>query len=166
MPAGFLLWVRKGPTPPPSPCRTRCPAREGPPLGGRPNWNKDPDPGFFLFLVWSRRGVLVGKMPSEPEESARMVRSPPPSPTAPRALPVTSGPEVHWGRAAAPASGSLFSHRCSEGGLWPCERTASLTAKEPEPALGSKSWALRTERGPSDAWDEGGGQGWEQSCCD
>ena len=110
--------------------------------------------------------MLVGKMPSEPEESARMVRSPLllPQLRAPCLSPVAQ--KVSGAEWLPPASGSLFSHPCSEGGLWPCERTASLTAKEPEPALGSKSWALRIRRGPSDAWDEGGGQGWEQSCCD
>lgn len=141
-----MLWVRKKSHPTPQPLQNTlpCPGRASP--GGRPNWNKDPDPGFY-FLHGAGGVCWLARCPLSPRNLPGWSHPPPP-PTAPCAPCLSPGaPEGHWGTdRLPPASCSLFSHPCSEGGLWPCERTASLTAKETEPAPRSKSWAPRTKR--------------------
>ena len=137
MPAGFLLWVRKGPTPLPSPCRTPCPAREGPPPGTGQTGTKTQILASFYFLRREGGARWLARRPLSPRNLPGQFRPPPP-PTALCALCLSPvAPGGHWGTdRLPPASCSLFSHPCSEGGLWPCERTASLTERSPSQCWG------------------------------
>ena len=97
--------------------------------------------------------MLVGKMPSEPEESSWMVPSPSSSHSSVRALPVTRGPRRSLGHRSAPCFLILpLKGACGH------VRGSLSNSKGARASAAVKVLGAPNQAGPSDAWEEGGGR--------